>query len=107
MEKIKSKKIREVIEELNKEELEALYFLIQTGKLAELVKDKIRKKEKEGKKCYVCDAPIVDDFYELTWRTNDLTKRVIFEELDCLAYFVAILREKRNEVRKKEKKDKA
>ncbi len=97
------KRFREVIDELQYEELVRMRKDIESGghHLRSFIDSKIKEIERdEVKTCAVCGAPInphfIDD-YSLVFGRFDFKKRAFFCGLDCLNFFVQKLNDKEKE----------
>ncbi|MCD6589862.1 hypothetical protein J7K74_01595 [Candidatus Woesearchaeota archaeon] len=93
-----NKTIKEILGEigkLEKEDLELLRSIVLNGELLKNIDELIDRKN--NAKCSVCEAPLGKDYYELRWMSHGLLKRARFDGLDCLAYFIAALRNRKDE----------
>ena len=94
----KIEEIKELLRNMKREELEELKGYILNGNLLLEIEKEIDLKV--NAKCAVCEAPLGDNYYELRWKSFGLVKRARFDGLDCLAYFIGALRNKKEELRR-------
>ncbi len=89
------KKLREIVENLDHEDLMKLEKDLLSGAIhiKKLVNDQIKEiEEKEKKSCTTCGKPInpyYSSYFTIIFGPPDLKKKASFCEVDCLEYFLA------------------
>ncbi len=90
---------KKVLMEMNKKELEEVKQAILNGQLLRDIDIEIDKKT--NARCSVCEAPLGENYYELRWKSFGMVKRARFDGLDCLSYFIAALRNRKEKIRRR------
>ena len=83
-------KLKNIIENLNQEELEYLKNDIKTGNMERLINKRLFEKinNQTNKICPVCHSNIGEDSLTLIFGPKGLRKKASFCALDCLEYFI-------------------
>ncbi|MBC8495870.1 hypothetical protein H8D36_06970 [archaeon] len=82
------KKISEVIETLNYDELIEFKKIVEEGAIIQNVEKKLEKFKNPNKVCPVCNTPVGEEGLTLTFGPIGLKKIAVFDGVDCLEYFL-------------------
>jgi hypothetical protein len=101
-------KLAGVINSMNYSELKAIQKDLAEGNMGRLIKAKIDQTERtlghDERVCPTCGALISEatSKYTLVFGPEDFKKKALFDEIDCLSFFIDKLKEQRADLKSSE-----
>ena len=92
-------KIRDFVNNLNKDELEHLDRSLQSGVLSKIVEKKMKEVNSGLRICPVCSSDVGKEAYVLIFGPQGLRKKAAFCAYDCLEYFISYLKKEKKEAK--------
>ncbi len=97
-------KLKGIISAMNYKELKEIQKDLAEGNMGKLIKQRIDEVEKtfsfEEKVCPTCGNRVTEESakYSLVWGPADFRKRALFDEIDCLGFFIEKLKSQHKDV---------
>ncbi len=102
-------KLANIINSMSEQELKLIQKDLYEGNIGYLIKKRLyeidkSKSDEEKKVCPICGAKVSEDTakYVLMFGPPDFRKKAMFDEIDCLGYFIANIKESKSKSLRKD-----